>query len=136
MSLLSFSKVYGIKSIIEIIIWRINKDNKDLNQLLKNPTVEVFIVHRIANGESIIKTSTRIYLNEKLKIKAKDEKESIALKIPFRESISKLEKLELSNKDSSVWKEISLLKTFLPREQKNELMRDVADIKNLHIDRE
>ena len=35
----SVIREYGINNIIEIITWRISKDNMDLNQLLKNPSV-------------------------------------------------------------------------------------------------
>ena len=92
--------------------------------------------HKIAKGDSIINTSTKIYLNAKLIIKANDEIESIPLRIPSREKISKEFETELFKSEISVSKDMSFPKIFFPNSQKNELIRLVAEIKNLQIDNE
>lgn len=68
---------YGISKITDITIWRINNDKRLLNQLLKKPSVEEVVRHKIAKGDIRTNTLTKIYLNAKLIIKANDEIESI-----------------------------------------------------------
>ena len=68
---LSLISAYGIRSITDIIICKIKSDNKLFSQLLKKPSVELVVRHKIANGDISTNTFTNIYLNAKLIIKAK-----------------------------------------------------------------
>ena len=63
-----------------MIICKSNKEAKLLSQLLNIPSLERVHKHRNANGEMIINTLIKMYLNAKLMISANDEKESIPRK--------------------------------------------------------
>ena len=117
----------------DITTWRIKSESKHLNQLLKNPSVEELLKQSIANGESIIKTSTKIYLKEKLIISANADTDNAPLKIPSKDKTSIPEVIPGSKRDISVTKEISLPNIFFPKLQKNELTRLVEFMKKLQI---
>ena len=65
-----------------------NKENKFLNQDLKNQEDELKEFDKIANGASNTKTFIKIYLNEYEKTKLSNEKEINPLIKPSKEKIS------------------------------------------------
>lgn len=129
----SFIKAYGISIITDITTWRIRREEKLLNQLLKNPSVEELLRHNIANGDNNTNTFITIYLNAKLIIRAKEEIESIPESIPSKEKASK-EFVEVSESiDINVTKDIWVPNIFFPSEQKNVLIRLMELIINEQI---
>ena len=78
----------NINKIIDTIIWINNKENKFLNQDLKNQEVEFKEFDKIANGAINTKTFIKTYLNEYENTKFNKEKEIIPLIKPSKEKIS------------------------------------------------
>ena len=77
----------GKRKIRETIICIRRRERKLLNQIRKNPTVDLFNKHKNANGESKIKTLVKIYRKVKCRTKVNEEIESILLRIPSIEKI-------------------------------------------------
>ena len=129
----SFIKAYGINIITDMTTWRIRREAKLLNQLLKNPSVEELLRHNIANGDNNINTFITIYLKAKLIISAKEEIESIPVSIPSKENTLKDDVEESDIIDINVTKDIWVPKIFLPNAQKNVLIRFMELIMNEQI---
>ena len=84
---LSLIRAYGINNKAEIIICRRSRDIKDLYQLFKKPSVDLFAKQRKANGAAKIRSSIKIYRKAKLRSKAKAEIESMLVRIPSKEKM-------------------------------------------------
>ena len=73
---------------MDTIIWINNKENRFLNQDLKNQEVEIREFDKIAKGAINTKTFIKTYLKEYEKTKFNNEKEIITLIKPSKEKIS------------------------------------------------
>jgi hypothetical protein len=98
--------------------------------------VFLFSKHKNANGEVRTKTFTIIYLNAKLIINEKEEKESIPLKIPSKENTLNPAEKEEFNKFINEEKEISLLKILVPRDVIKLVISYVKEIRGLQSSNE
>ena len=77
-----------------------------------------------------------MYLKAKLIIRAKEEIDNIADKIPSKEKALKFVSVELFSREIKDTNEISVWKTFLPSWQKKELIKLVELIRKVQIGRE
>ena len=120
----------------EITICISNMDRRVLYQLFKKPSVDLFDMHKNANGAAKTKSFIIMYLNAKLINRPNDEIESVLVRIPSKEKILKLfeeGEFKLEIIDS---KETSTLKMSCPNSQKNVLIWDVPSSNKLHISNE
>ena len=116
------------RSINDIIICINSREKKLLIQHLNKLEVGLLIKHRNANGENKIRTLVRIYLIEKERIKEKEDMEIILVSIPLNEKRLNFSLLdEVFSLSIKFEKEISCLKMFLPKEQTNVVISEVAD---------
>ena len=120
----------------EINICISNMDRRVLYQLFRKPSVDLFDIHKNANGAARTRSFIIMYLNAKLTSRPSDEMERVLVKIPSKEKMLKLfEEGEFKSEiiDS---KEISTLKILCPNSQKKVLIWFVPSSSKLHISKE
>lgn len=105
----------GSKRIIAITICKNKRGRKDFSHDLNRKVVDWLIKHKIAKGDSRIKTFINIYLNAKLMIRVKEDIYKVLDNMPSREKILKLSSSVFVNSLVKVTNEISLPKISSPR---------------------
>ena len=83
---LSFRMAKGRSNIRATITWTSKRDAKLFNHPLNIPYVLLFIRHKIANGESKMRTFVIMYLKAKVMIKENEDIDNIPFKIPSNEN--------------------------------------------------
>ena len=75
-----------MRSRADITICMSNSESNERYQLFKKPSVDLFVMQRNANGDAKIRSFTKTYLRAKLISKAKEEIDSMLVKMPSKEN--------------------------------------------------
>ena len=112
-----FSKVCGKISKAEIMIWINRRESRLLYQLLKNPSVVLFDIHKKANGAANTKSFISMYLRAKLVSIANTDIDSMLDNIPSKENMLKSDDEGALIEFFKDMKEISFFRISFPSSQ-------------------